>query len=250
MGFVRNMRTKMEARSKARAEAAAERARVQAAEARARAEARQREIDEARRAKALRLRQQRLILEILDDGKVPEISFSGEGSEIPFRFMKSEYPLYIFPQVAYLEKRVKREIKGRSAGTSVRVMKGVSVRLGQSKGTPVETDVIENRGIGILGITTKHLYFHGDRIFRIRFDKIVSIERADQNVVGVTRDRVKALPEYFVLPEEDTEFAYELMQMVASLDLGRSKPEMAQVEEYMDESRDDLGLHFVADMTS
>ena len=140
---------------------------------------------------------------ILNDDKLPKIdqTLTRQGL-LPLKVAKTEHLIYVFPQVRYAEQHVRREVVERSAGTSIRVMKGVSLRAGASRGTPVERDKIVDRGPGIMAITNKHLYFNGQRSFRIRFDKIVSVEPM-HDAVSVTRDRASALAEYFVVGEQD-----------------------------------------------
>lgn len=169
------------------------------------------------------------IVAILDDNKLPEIDWT-HYQPLPFKFLKSEHLLYVFPNVGYAEQRIKREIVGRSAGTSVRVTRGVSVRLGQSRGTPVERDEIVDRGIGTMAVTTKHLYFSGERTFRIRFSRIVSVQ-AMRDAVEVTRDRASGLSEYFLLDPSDIEFAANLMQAIPALELPR-RPETHDPDNY------------------
>jgi hypothetical protein len=183
------------------------------------------------REKALKRERQRRqnILDILNDDKLPEIDWSSLGL-LPFKFQKTEHLIYVFPSVGYAEQRVRREIIGRSAGTSVRVMKGVSVRVGASRGTPVERDELVDRGRGIMVITSKHLYFNGQRSFRIPFGKIVSVQPM-ADAVEVTRDRASALAEYFVVGERDADFAFELLHSVPSLDLPRD-PEKHDPADY------------------
>ena len=154
---------------------------------------------EHQRLTAYRQRQSNT-LSLLRRDQLPNFQWNSAWGPLPFRFVRSESLLHVFRNVGYLEHRTKREIVGRSIGTSVRVMKGVSVRVGQSKGTPVEQDEVVDRGMGTLAVTTKHLYFHGERSFRISFAKIVSIE-AMTDAVGITRDRASAQPEYFVVGE-------------------------------------------------
>ena len=107
---------------------------------------------------------QRKVLAILEEGKVPDMHLS---VDVPFKLQKNEKWLLAVNNVAYAEMRTKREVVGRSAGASVRVMKGVSVRTGASRGTPVETDVLTPRGSGTFAISTKHVFFQGERSFRI-----------------------------------------------------------------------------------
>ena len=195
---------------------------------------RQKEERERRKLEALRQHQQS-ILAMLAEGKLPD--WDSMNWRLPFRFMKSEHLIYVLGDVRYLEQRTKREIVGRSVGTSVRVAKGVSVRLGQSRGTPVESDVIEDRGSGLMAVTTKHIYFNGDRSFRINFSKIVSVDEAWLDypfgrAVSVTRDRASQQPEFFVVGEPHTEFVYELLLAVPDLDLPRGEPEKIAPNDY------------------
>ena len=214
-----------------------------------RAEARQAELaaaqeraeEERRRARAARdrERQARLnrnqirknVLAIVDSGNVPRISFRLEQGTLPFKFQKSEHVLWIFPDVEYLEQKTRREIVGRSAGTSVRVMKGVSVRVGASRGRPEEHDEIVRRGVGLLAVTTKHIYFKGDmRSMRIPFSKIVSTAPFADGV-EVTRDRASGHPEFFIVGEEDAWFANDLIHAVPSFEAAPSM-EVLPAEEY------------------
>ena len=98
----------------------------------------QRQHEAEQRALRLELQRRDNIITILDDNKLPEVDWS-HYQPLPFKFLKSEHLLYVFPNVGYAEQRIKREIVGRSTGTSVRVARGVSVRLGQSRGNPGRT---------------------------------------------------------------------------------------------------------------
>ena len=190
---------------------------------------RQRQREAQQRALRLELQRRDNIISILDDNKLPQVDWSHH-QPLPFKFLKSEYLLYVFPNVGYAEQRIKREIVGRSAGTSVRVARGVSIRVGQSRGTPVERDEVVDRGVGTMAITTKHLYFAGERTFRIRFSRIVSVQ-AMQNAVEVTRDRASGLSEYFLLDDADIQFAADLMQSIPALELPR-RPQTHDPDNY------------------
>lgn len=191
----------------------------------------EREVEEQRLEEMQRRARQekRNILSILEEDKLPDTDWSYLGP-LPFKFLKSEHLIYVFPDVGYAEQRVKREIVGRSAGTSVRVMKGVYLRAGGSRGTPVERDEIVHRGVGIMAVTNKHIYYNGERSFRIRFDKIVSVQFMP-DAVEVTRDRASALAEYFIVGSDDNYFAYELLQAIPSLDLPKD-PETLDPTDY------------------
>ena len=105
---------------------------------------------------------------------------------MPFRLLKNERWILAIENVDYAEVSTKREIHGRSAGASFRVMKGVSIRTSGSKGTPVGTDVLTHRGSGTFAISTKHVFFHGECSFRIPLAKIVSVQSATS---GFSRNR-------------------------------------------------------------
>ena len=168
-------------------------------------------------------------MSILNDDKLPEIDSFTYGA-LPFKFQKTEHLIYVFFDVGYAEQKVKREIVGRSAGTSVRIAKGVYMRAGASKGTPVETDVIVDRGIGTLAVTSRHLYFSGQRSFRVRFDRIVSgkgLGRRSRDNEGSCEWLVRILPRGSM----DANFAYELLQAVPSLDLPKA-PERLDPADY------------------
>lgn len=181
---------------------------------------------------------QRKVLAILEDGKVPDMHLS---VDVPFKLQKSEKWLLAVNNVAYAEMRTKREVVGKSAGVSVRVMKGVSVRTGASKGTPVETDVLTPRGSGTFALSTKHVFFHGERSFRIPLGKIVSVQGTPRGL-EVVRDRASAQPEYFGIAGSDAEFVADLIHLLPDVDFGRGAPEMQDVNTYLigDMGADDM----------
>ena len=166
---------------------------------------------------------QRAILEMVANGQIPDIDWKTQVNDpLPFRLLKSERLLYVFPYRAqYAEMKVRRQIVGRSAGTSVRIAQGWSVRVGASQGTPVENDEIHDRGFGTLAISNKCLLFNGDsRSFRIRLDKIVSVS-VDGQILEVVRERASQLPEYLALEDAgDAAFAADLILSVESGEVG------------------------------
>lgn len=146
----------------------------------------------------------------LTEGKIPgRVNFSNLHH---FRLQKSETMIWLFQNVSYSKLRKRREFQGRSAGMSVRVAKGVYFRTGGFKGYPVEYEEMTYEDTGVLGITTKHIYFGGSRKrFRIRHDRIVSIEPYSDGV-GVQRDGVRAMPELFEM--RDGWFIYNLLSNI------------------------------------
>lgn len=115
-----------------------------------------------------------------------------EGDELPFRFKGSETLLWLFQGVRY--RTTETELHGASFEGTGYV---------QEEETPVGD-------IGILGVTTGHIYFAGsDLHFRIPYDRIVTVGcRADG--IGLTQDRPEARPEFFLLADPD--FAYALVR--------------------------------------
>ena len=81
-----------------------------------------------------------------------------------------------------------------------------------------------------MAVTTKHVYFSGERTFRIRFSRIVSVQ-AMRDAVEVTRDRASGLSEYFMLDPSDIEFAANLMLTIPALELPR-RPETHDPTDY------------------
>ena len=173
----------------------------------------------------------RNVMDVLDSGHLPRMKFTVDGGGLPFKFQRSEHLLWVFSSVEYLEQKTRREIAGRSAGTSIRVAKGVSFRVGRSRGTPVEYDEVVRRGVGLLAVTTKHVYFSGERrSLRIPFGKIVSVERLEDGV-GITRDRASGHPEFFLVGREDADFACDLIHAVPSFEAS-PRTEVLSIGEY------------------
>ena len=187
-----------------------------------------REEEEKRRRQQQELQEK--VLAIIRDGKVPEMDI--QNTSVPFKLQRTEKMILAIEGVPYAEMRVKREIQGRSAGASVRIARGMSVRVGASRGTPVETDVLTPRGTGLFGLSTKHLFFNGERTFRIPLGKIVSAQVVNVGL-EIVRDRASAQPEFFGLSEDGAEFVADLIHALEDADFGRGEPEMQDVRTYM-----------------
>ena len=172
---------------------------------------------------------QRKVLAILEEGKVPDLHLS---VSVPFKLQKNEKWILAINNVSYAEMRTTREVVGRSAGASVRVMKGMSVRTGASKGTPIETDVLTPRGTGTFAVSTKHVFFHGERSFRIPLGKIVSVQGLPRGL-EIVRDRASAQPEYFGIADQDAQFVANLIHLLPEVDFGRGEPQMQEVGTYL-----------------
>ena len=181
------------------------------------------------------------VVAILEEGKVPDLKLS---VSVPFKLQKNEQWLLAADNVFYAEMRTKREIHGRSTGASFRVMKGMSIRTGASRGTPVETDELTSRGRGVFAISTKHVFFNGERSFRIALNKIVSAQGIPSMGLEIVRDRASAQPEYFGMDDEDAEFMARLIHLLPDVDFGKGQPQIQPIETYLlsfgDMGADDL----------
>ena len=127
---------------------------------------------------------------------------------IPFNLMKSETLVWVIDGVDYLETVVRRERQGTSHGVSIRVARGLYYSPRQFRSRPIEWEETVHADTGLLGLTTKHLYFAGSRKkFRVRYDRIVSFDPYDDGF-GIMRDAQTAKPQTF--RTGDGWFAYNL----------------------------------------
>jgi hypothetical protein len=73
--------------------------------------------------------------------------------------------------------RIKRHYQGGFASVSFPVMKGVRLRTGGFKGYPVDEEVLENGGTGILHVTNQRVCFVGPQhSVAIPYKKMISIQ--------------------------------------------------------------------------
>ena len=157
-----------------------------------------------------------IILRHVFNGEVDELAAKVKiGGHLPFNLMKSEVLIWIGDDIRYGKTVTRREFVGGSQGVSVRVAKGVYVRKSAFRGRPVSKSELEFVDSGLLGVTTKHIYFNGSQErFRVRFDKVVSFDPYSDGV-GFMRDGVRAKPEVF--SGSDGWFLYNLLTNAAVL---------------------------------
>lgn len=116
-----------------------------------------------------RTKKGKVIRELLN-GNFPD-QFAAAG-HLPFNLQKSEQLAWVFQDVKYYEHKKRTEYVGGSRGVSFRVAKGVYYRTGAFKGRRVETMEQVHVDSGLLGMTSKHLYYVGEhKRFRVRFDR-------------------------------------------------------------------------------
>ena len=117
--------------------------------------------------------------------------------------------------VDYLETVVRRERRGSSQGLSIRVARGLYYRPSTFRSQPIEWEETVHADTGMLGLTTKHIYFAGSRKrFRVRYDRIVAFEPFSDGF-GIMRDAQTARPQTF--RTGDGWFAYNLAANLAQM---------------------------------
>ena len=132
---------------------------------------------------------------------------------VPFNLMKSEQLVWVIQGVDYLETVVRRERRGSSQGLSIRVARGLYYRPSTFRSRPIEWEETVHADTGMLGLTTKHIYFAGSRKrFRVRYDRIVAFEPFSDGF-GIMRDAQTARPQTF--RTGDGWFAYNLAANLA-----------------------------------
>ena len=131
---------------------------------------------------------------------------------LPFKFQKNEYLVWLFQNVELFEQRTKTTYEGSSQGLSFKITKGVYYRTSSFKGHPVKTTNIVPIAEGMLALTNKHLYFSsGLKSFRIKYEKIISIDPYSDGI-GITKDGVTAKPQIF--KNIDGWFIYNFIQNI------------------------------------
>ena len=87
----------------------------------------------------------------------------------------------------------------------------------------VEWDETGRVDTGLLGLTTKHLYFAGSKKrFRVRYDRIVTFEPYEDGV-GIMREAQTAKPQTFVTG--DGWFAFNMATNLARCSITQSQRE-------------------------
>ena len=153
------------------------------------------------------------VLRDIADGIIPERQ--NIAGRVPFNLMKSEKLVWVMQGVDYYETQTRRERRGTSHGLSIRVARGVYYRPGTFRSWAVEWEETVRADTGLLGFTTKHIYFSGSsKKFRVRYDRIVDFEPFSDGF-GIMRDAQTAKPQSF--KTGDGWFAYNLATNLAQM---------------------------------
>lgn len=114
---------------------------------------------------------QSIILDNLKKGIVPVVH-----THLPILLTKGENLLWIYNDAELFMEKIEKEWVGRSGGVSVRIMRGVYYRVGQSKGKPIEHSHMQSQGRGQLIVTSKNLIFYSpQKTLKISYTKLIGI---------------------------------------------------------------------------
>ena len=137
------------------------------------------------------------------------------GGNLPFNLQKTEKVIWVFQNVDYYEEKTRTHYVGSSQGVGIRIAKGLYYRTGAFKGERVQTSETIHADTGLMGVTNKHIYFHGpSKRFRIAYNKIVSFEPFSDGI-GIQRDAQTAKPQSF--STGDGWFTYNLITNLAQM---------------------------------
>jgi len=130
---------------------------------------------------------------------------------LPIVLGKDEALLWTYPDVTFYQEKVEKEFVGRHNGVNIRVIKGVTLRTGKSKGKPVEHSYMNNMGTGDLYVTNKHLIFQSPtKAVKVPFAKLIGITPYTDGIEVHKEGDAKRL----VLQGFDSWFVMCLLQIV------------------------------------
>ncbi len=139
---------------------------------------------------------------------------SWPGAVPPINLVGGERVVWLFENVEYLADKRKRSYNGVYGGPSVRVMRGVSLRLGAFHGAPHTAVDRVSQGVGSLILTTSNLYFYSAQAsIRVPYKKVTSYIPHEDGV-GVMKDSATALPLTFVT---GSDMAFEIITRVSRI---------------------------------
>ena len=111
------------------------------------------------------------LLNEIQQGNIPTITVSNLMTQ------KSEKVYWSEPAILAEEKVISRRYEGGSRGVSFRIMKGVSYRVGASRGHITNETGIVAIATGDLILTSKRIIFRGDKkSFSVNLDKVLDLQ--------------------------------------------------------------------------
>jgi hypothetical protein len=125
-----------------------------------------------------------------------------------------ENPYWSTPVRLYEERVVRRETVGRSSGMTFRIMRGVSYRVGGSRGHSVPVTASVEVARGNLTITDQRLVFMGDRqTVIVALDDVVGVDPYT-NAITVHAEKRKQPVQFFYQNTEEAEFVAQVIAYV------------------------------------
>lgn len=132
------------------------------------------------------------IIKNLQNGIVPSSTYTA-----PIVLSKGESVIWIYNDVTMYQEKVEKEYGGRRSGWSFRIMKGVTYHIGGTKIKPIEHSYMDNKGVGTLFITNKHIIFQGTTAAqRIPYSKMIGVTPYSDGI-EVHQDRLNAKRLFF-----------------------------------------------------
>jgi len=137
--------------------------------------------------------QKGIVLRNLTEGVLPNLVLD----QCPINLEKDEKLVYAFGGVGFYEMTEVKHYEGGSAGVSVRVAKGVYLRSGAFKGYPVISNELKLRGVGILFLSNKNIYFYSEnKSEKIPLKKIIATTNYNDGI-GIQKDGKTSKPALF-----------------------------------------------------
>jgi hypothetical protein len=152
---------------------------------------------------------QRRLYEV-SQGRLTPITVTG------LNLYANEKAYWAEPVTLYENKMVRRESVGRSHGVSLRIMRGVSYRIGGSKGQsmPIYEDVAVAQGQLIF--TNQRVVFKGDRrTMMVMLKDVIGADPYTNAIVMHTNTSKQPLNFHYVRPESAELVAQILTQLLA-----------------------------------
>jgi hypothetical protein len=124
-----------------------------------------------------------------------------------------ENAYWIEPATLYEERVVSRRYEGGSRGVSLRLMKGVSVRVGAHRGQLISDSANVPIASGSFVITNRRLIFSGDaKSFATKLEKIIDLTPHLDGLRYAESNRQK--PRALSFPQKNGDIVCELLQIV------------------------------------
>jgi hypothetical protein len=151
---------------------------------------------------------------------------AGETPNIALRIR--EHMLCVFPDTTLLEPRAVRVWHGNYGGTSIRVAKGLSFGVGQSRGVSESHDEMRSVDVGTLLLTNERLVFIGSqRTSSIALEKVIDIEALSDGPV-VHREGKGKIEAYQLSDAMQMNYQYDGQTLAAPVDGRLVKPVIDQ----------------------